>query len=63
MLASRLFHTVVIASAALVASTAIACSGEGGGSSTSDSQTTEPSADGGTDGEAGVPDKGWAPTK
>lgn len=74
MLGSRLFHTVVIVGAALVAGAGIGCSGDDGPPSTSASSTTgtettsnDPASDGGGPGadsgaDGGV-DPGWAPTK
>jgi hypothetical protein len=71
MLGSRLFHTVVIVGAALVAGAGIGCSGDDGTPSTSTSSTTgtdttsnDPASDGGAaaDADSGV-DPGWAPTK
>ena len=71
MLGSRLFHTVVIVGAALVAGPMMACSGDDGspsaGSTTTPStetKATNPDPGGDAGGDAGVDaDPGWAPTK
>lgn len=77
MFASRLFHSVVIVGAALVAGPVLACSGDDGSPSTrssttpsSDTKATSPGpgADADADADAGIDagvdaDPGWAPTK
>ena len=79
MFASRLFHSVVIVGAALVAGPVLACSGDDGspstGSSTTpstDTKATSPGpgadADADADADAGIDagvdaDPGWVPTK
>lgn len=77
MFASRLFHSVVIVGAALVAGPVLACSGDDGSPSTrssttpsSDTKATSPGpgADADADADAGIDagvdaDSGWAPTK
>jgi hypothetical protein len=75
MFASRLFHTVVIIGAALVAGPMMACSGDDGSPSTGSgttpstdakATTPDPAGDAGPDAQpnadAGV-DPGWPPTK
>jgi hypothetical protein len=71
MLGSRLFHTVVIVGAALVAGPMMVCSGDDGspstGSTTTPSTETnatnpDPSGDAGADTGSDA-DPGWAPTK
>jgi hypothetical protein len=69
MLGSRLFHTVVIVGAALVAGAGIGCSGDDGTPSTTssttgaDTKSTVPvDGDAGPNADAGT-EPGWAPTK
>jgi hypothetical protein len=70
MLGSRLFHTVVLVGAALVAGAGIGCSGDDGAPSPSTGSTTgtetssnDPGSDGGARAADSGADAGWAPTK
>lgn len=72
MLGSRLFHTVVIVGAALVAGSAMGCSSDDGSPSTGTSSTSstdtkatnpDPSGDAGPPNADAGADPGWAPTK
>lgn len=76
MLGSRLFHTVVIVGASLVAGAGIGCSGDDGAPTTiassstgTDPRSTDPAPDGGDPDGGSNPsadagkDPGWAPTK
>lgn len=63
---SRLFHTIVVLGAALIAGAAIGCSGDEGGPATdgpTNQSSSSSSPDGGPEVEGGAREPGWAPTK